>query len=299
MKTAYRQQGSILSIVLLILIVALGAYIGWQYSQKEATPVIQEKEENKDSITTTAETKPIEEEATTAPTPSSPPPSSTPEPEKQLDAVPPSPSNPTKAQVVTEAITDIIETTTSEVIPTPVAHNTDNKIENNEEKSESEPSSSSTTESNTELNQATQAAITTETEQVAEAVETAITTASPVMIDQKPAATLPIRLRYKDHFQPNRIIVLTVEIENNTSDELEVVAGDVVLSLEDKEIARLSLEEHDILAEKNKARRYQLTAQQSKTWGVEIAETRLPSLYELLSVTPVEQFKVQFFQTEK
>ena len=84
MKTAYRQQGSILSIVLLILIVALGAYIGWQYSQKEATPVIQEKEENKDSITTTAETKPIEEEATTAPTPSSPPPSSTPEPEKLL-----------------------------------------------------------------------------------------------------------------------------------------------------------------------------------------------------------------------
>lgn len=304
MNRPHRQQGSVLSIILLLLIVALGAYIGWQYSQKNATPVVHEETEPKTPVVTeTIDTQPVEQQVA---------PEVPPEPTQQAEADEPSASSPsaTKTQVVTEAITDIIETTTSEVAPTSTDYEAEDKeVINTETAHTDNPSdtdtlaTTDTTENTVEPSQTPETNTNTVVEETPAnefPADTETTAAvSPVIIDKKPESTLPIQLRYKDHFQPNRIVVLTVEIENNTAETLDTVTGDVVLFLENKEIARLNLEEHDILADKNKASRYQLASQQSKTWGVEIAETRLPALYDMLSVTPVKQFQVKFIQAEK
>jgi len=106
---------------------------------------------------------------------------------------------------------------------------------------------------------------------------------------------LPAELKYNDLFEANQVLVLTVELKNDTTETLAPVTGTVRLyDTEAKLMGAFPLAEYDVLGQIEWQRRYNLSSGEQKTWGIKIAASQHPDLYETLKNSQTEAYEVTF-----
>lgn len=117
----------------------------------------------------------------------------------------------------------------------------------------------------------------------------------PVTIVQE----LPIKILYKDWFEQNKVIALTIALTNNLNKSIQSFHGIITLyDLNDQAIGNLSLPEDGILNKSVDKNSYVIQIDKTKKWGLKVSLSQHQSLYSQLLNQRLTNLKIRFFLKE-
>lgn len=117
----------------------------------------------------------------------------------------------------------------------------------------------------------------------------------PVTVVQE----LPIKILYKDWFEQNKVIALTIALTNNLNKSIQSFRGIVTLyDLNDQAIGNLSLPEDGILNKSVDKNSYMIQIDKTKKWGLKVSLSQHQSLYSQLLNQRLTSLKIRFFLKE-
>lgn len=260
-----RQQGSLFAVFIVIILLAIAGYFAYTQLQKPTQPT--ESKENQGGQVVPAD-DPVKETELNNPF------VNLEENNEQEEAA----EDANKPEDDSQEKPEDSETSES-----------DNQTEEEQPTSESDESDSQTEEeqSSTETQ--------TETETQTDEEETPFSDSE----EQASEVILPAKVLYNDLFPTNKVIALTVQIDNTLEAAVEVWDGIVRVSDEEGTLlAELNFLESNILKYNLFKYRYSIEPGEKKFWGLGIYESQTPELYETLLDLQPQQLDVEFILTE-
>ena len=110
---------------------------------------------------------------------------------------------------------------------------------------------------------------------------------------------LPAKILYKDFFQQNKTIVITIALTNNLDKSIQFFDGIVTFyEQNDNVIGSVSLSKYDILKQVNKPNKYTIQKDKVQRWGLNINASQNAAIYTQIVNKRLTTLKIKFFLTE-
>lgn len=110
---------------------------------------------------------------------------------------------------------------------------------------------------------------------------------------------LPAKILYKDFFQQNKTIAITIALTNNLAKSIQSFDGMATFYDQDgTKIGALLLSEYDILKKIVDKNKYAIQKDKAKKWGLNINFSQNAAIYTQLLNKRLTNLKIQFFITE-